>query len=66
MNQKHSNPGLQALYTRLDEIRMSQAERQQARAALAQADAAVDLVLDLARLVKRLAGARARTGYSAT
>jgi hypothetical protein len=66
MKHDRSNPGLEALYARLDEIRMSEAERQQARAALAQADALVDLSLDLVKLVKRLAGARTRTGYSAT
>ena len=66
MKHDRSNPGLEALYARLDEIRMSEAERQQARAALAQADALVDLTLDLVKLVKRLAGARTRAGYSAT
>jgi hypothetical protein len=66
MSQKRSNPGLETLYARLDEIRMSSAERQQARIALAQADALVDFALDAVRLVKRLAGARARSGYSAT
>jgi hypothetical protein len=67
MNHKRSNPGLEALYARLDEIHMSEAERQQARAALAQADALVDFALDVVRLAKRLGGTRAGARrYSAT
>jgi hypothetical protein len=54
MNQARSNPGLEALYARLDEIHMSPADRLNARAALAQADALADLILGTIDLVKRL------------
>lgn len=67
MNQKRSNPGLQALYARLDEIHMSPADRLAARSALAQADALADFLLGAMRLARRLAGARPRGArYSAT
>lgn len=67
MSQKRSNPGLETLYARLDEIRMSSAERQAARSALAQADALADFLLAAQALVKRLAGARPGSRrYSAT
>lgn len=67
MNQKRKNSGLEALYARLDEIRMSEAERLQARAALAQADALAEFLLGAMRLARRLAGARPRgRRYSAT
>ena len=36
MKRDRSTPGLEALYARLDQIRMSQADRLNARAALAQ------------------------------
>ncbi|HZN87312.1 MAG TPA: hypothetical protein VFB53_11070 [Burkholderiales bacterium] len=60
MKHVRSNPGLAALYARLDEIRMSPADRLAARSALAQADALADFLLGAMRLVRRLAGARPR------
>lgn len=67
MNQQHRNPGLQALYARLDEIHMSPADRLAARSALAQADALADFLLGAVRIVRRLAGERPRGArYSAT
>jgi hypothetical protein len=59
MNQARSNPGLEALNARLDEIHMSAADRLNARAALAQADALADFILATLELAKRLLGARA-------
>ena len=44
MDRSKRNPGLEAIYARLDEIHMSPADRQNARAALAQADALADEV----------------------
>jgi hypothetical protein len=58
MSHARSNPGLEALYARLDEIHMSAADRLNARAALAQADALVDAILGMISLVKRLFGGR--------
>lgn len=58
MNQDRSNPGLEALYARLDEIHMSAADRQIARVSLAQADALADFILGTLDLAKRLLGAR--------
>jgi hypothetical protein len=58
MSQARSNPGLEALYARLDEIHMSAADRLNARAALAQADALADAILGMIGLVKRLFGGR--------
>jgi hypothetical protein len=65
MKQARSNPGLEALYARLDEIHMSAADRLNARAALAQADALVDFILAILDLAKRLLGARALRPTSA-
>jgi len=65
MNQARSNPGLEALYARLDEIHMSPADRLNARAALAQADALADFILGTIDLAKRLLGARALRPTSA-
>ena len=64
MNRKRKDKGLEALYARLDEIRMSEAERQQARAALAQADALADFLLRATRLLTGLRPSPRR--YSAT
>jgi len=64
MNRKRKGKGLEALYVRLDEIRMSPADRQAARSALAQADAVAGFLL---RVARRLSGLRAAPRrYSAT
>ena len=63
---RNTKPGLEALYARLDEIHMSPADRLNARAALAQADAMADVIFTLLELPRRLFAARARTRYSAT
>lgn len=65
MNQDRSNPGLEALYARLEEIPMSAADRQIARTSLAQADALADFILGTIDLVRRLFGARALRPTSA-
>lgn len=56
---RKSTPGssLTALYDRLDEVRMSDADRASAKAALAQADALADNLLAVAHFAKRLLGA---------
>ena len=64
MNRKRKDKGLEALYARLDEIRMSPADRQAARSALAQADAVADFLLRATRLLAGLRAAPRR--YSAT
>lgn len=66
MNAGRSNPGLEALYTRLDEIHMSPADRLNARASLAQADALADFILGTLDLAKRLFRARAMRPNSAS
>jgi len=63
---RSTKPGLEALYARLDEIHMSPADRQNARVALAQADALADILVAILELPRRLIGNRARTRYSAT
>jgi hypothetical protein len=64
MSRKRKDRGLEALYARLDEIRMSPADREAARSALAQADAVADFLQGVAR---RLSGLRAAPRrYSAT
>jgi hypothetical protein len=45
---------LSAIYARLDAVRMSEADRANAKAALAQADAVADAVLAIADFIKRL------------
>jgi hypothetical protein len=65
MSHARSNPGLEALYARLDEIHMSAADRLNARAALAQADALADAIVGMIGLVKRLFRARAMRPTSA-
>ena len=50
--------GLSALYGRLDQVRMTSADRTYAKAALAQADAVASGLLALADFARRLAGAR--------
>lgn len=64
MNRKRKDKGLEALYARLDEVRMSQADRQTARSALAQADAVADFLLRATRLLAGLRTSPRR--YSAT
>lgn len=49
---------LSAIYARLDAVRMSAADRANAKAALAQADAVADAALAIADFAKRLFGAR--------
>ena len=58
MKKDRSHPGLEAITARLDEIHMSSADRLNARAALAQADALADFILAALDLAKRLLGAR--------
>lgn len=59
MKRKTTKSGnLSALYARLDAVRMSQADRANAKAALAQADAVADAVLAIADIVKRLFSTR--------
>ena len=64
MSRKRKDRGLEALYARLDEIRMNPADRQAARSALAQADAVADFLLGVARRLSRLRAAPRH--YSAT
>jgi hypothetical protein len=59
MKRNRSNPGLEAIYARLDQIQMSAADRLNARAALAQADALADFLLGTIELAKRLLRTRA-------
>jgi len=49
---------LKAIYARLDAVRMSAADRANAKAALAQADAVADAILALADFAKRIFSAR--------
>jgi hypothetical protein len=49
---------LKAIYARLDAVRMSAADRANAKAALAQADAVADAILAVADFTKRIFGAR--------
>lgn len=58
MDRIKNNPGLEAIYARLDEIYMSPADRQNARAALAQADALVDFILAAIDFAKRVLHSR--------
>jgi hypothetical protein len=53
-----ADAGLSALYARLDGIRMSAADRANAKAALAQADALADTIIAVSGFAKRLFGAR--------
>jgi len=65
MDRSKRNPGLEAIYARLDEIHMSPADRQNARAALAQADALADFILGAVDLAKRVLRTRALRPTSA-
>jgi hypothetical protein len=59
MDRIKRNPGLEAIYARLDEIHMSAADRLNARAALAQADALADFLLAVIDLARRVLHIRA-------
>jgi len=65
MDRSKRNPGLEAIYARLDEIHMSPADRQNARAALAQADALADFIVGAVDLAKRVLRTRALRPTSA-
>ncbi len=58
MDRSKHNPGLEAIYARLDEIHMSPADRLNARAALAQADALADVIVGAVEFARRLLHAR--------
>jgi hypothetical protein len=59
MKSERSIRSLESIYARLDEIRMSPADRLNARAALARADALADAILGAIDLAKRLLRTRA-------
>jgi len=65
MDRNKRNSGLEAIYARLDEIHMSPADRLNARAALAQADALADFILGAVDLAKRVLRTRALRPTSA-
>jgi hypothetical protein len=59
MKRKFTKSGnLSAIYARLDAVRMSEADRANAKAALAQADAVADAILAFTDFAKRLFSAR--------
>jgi hypothetical protein len=64
MKHKKAKPGLEALYARIDAVKMSTADRQIAKASLAQADALADFILGTIRLAKRLLAPRARAAHT--
>ena len=66
MSRKRKDKGLEGLYARLDEIRMSSADRQAARSALAQADAMASFLLRAGRLLAGLRASPRARRYSAT
>jgi hypothetical protein len=59
MNSKRNRRSLKPIYARLGAIQMSPADRLNARAALAQADALADVILGAIDLAKRLLRTRA-------
>jgi len=65
MKVERDTRSLEAMYARLDEIHMSPADRQNARAALAQADALAGLIVGAIGLAKRLLRTRALRPTSA-
>ncbi len=65
MNRKQPNPGLSDLYARIDKVRMSAADRQSAKAALAQADALAGAFLAATAFLKRAFGQRGLHATSA-
>jgi hypothetical protein len=58
MKRNQPNANLSALYARIDKVRMSPADRQNAKAALAQADALAAAILGAIDFFKRVFGAR--------
>jgi hypothetical protein len=58
MTKDRGNRSLEAIYARLEDIHMSAADRLNAKAALAQADALAGFLLGAIDRVKRLSGAR--------
>lgn len=58
MSRTHTNPGLAAIYARIDKVRMSPADRLNAKSALAQADALADALLAVMDFIKRVLGTR--------
>ena len=65
MKVERDTRSLEAMYARLDEIHMSPADRQNARAALAQADALAGLIVGAIDLARRLLRTRALRPTSA-
>ena len=65
MKSDRSNRSLKSIYARLEEIQMSPADRLNARAALAQADALADVILGAVDLAKRVLRTRALRPTSA-
>ena len=53
-NRSKTDPGLEFLYARLDEVRMSGHERLRAKASLARAEAVADLMVGIAKGIKSL------------
>jgi hypothetical protein len=56
MKRTRANPGLSAIYARIDKVRMSPADRLNAKSALAQADALADALLAASDFIKRVLG----------
>jgi hypothetical protein len=56
MKRTPTNPGLSAIYARIDKVRMSPADRLNAKSALAQADALADALLAATDFIKRVLG----------
>jgi len=65
MKNERSHRGLESIYARLDEIQMSPADRLNARAAIAQADALAEFIRGAIDLAKRLLRTRALRPTSA-
>ena len=53
-NNGKTDPSLEVLYARLDEVRMSDHERLRAKGSLAQAEAFADFMVEMANGIKRL------------
>ena len=65
MKNERSHRGLESIYARLEEIQMSPADRLNARAAIAQADALAEFIRGAIDLAKRLLRTRALRPTSA-
>jgi hypothetical protein len=65
MKSDRSNRSLKSIYARLEEIQMSPADRLNARAAIAQADALAEFIRGAIDLAKRLLRTRALRPTSA-